>query len=1214
VKALGENATETTFTGENPFPGLRPFEDGEAYLFFGRETQVDELLRRLRTERFIAVVGTSGSGKSSLIRAGLFSALRVGAMSGAGSRWRIATMRPGNDPIGELASELERAKLLGTDGDAELRVDLAYAILERGALGLVEIVRQMPIGSDENVLIVVDQFEELFRYAQTEEDTAAAFVNLLLEATSQPDLRLYVVLTMRSDFLGDCAAFTDLPERINRGLYLVPRMTREQLEAAIVGPVKVANAQISPQLVNRLLNDVGDDPDQLPVLAHALMLTYDLWAADHASGEPIDERHYNATGGLSRAIDQHAERIYASLTPKQQEVADKLCAAITELGPDNRGIRRPLSLAELCAVCGADEADVHAIVDAYRARTASFLRPPPDVPLTEHTVIDISHEALMRGWSRLGRLLTEEVESARTYGRLSDAAQMYALAKGGLLTDPALTLNVEWRDEFKPSAAWAKRYGGDFPSAMGFLERSAQEKARQRDARRAASRRRWTIAGTVMAVLLLLTFASIASFLNAQRERTESLIAQSEFLARDANAEIEKGDAVTGMLIAQEALPLNLARPDRPYVPAAALALQNGLNNNRELRVLPVEGQPQWSTYSPDRKHLAVEMGDTTVSIYDAATYKKVLVLRGHTGNLYWVAYSPDGKRLVTASADRTARIWDAATGKTLRILRGHQGVVYNAVFSPDGKSILTASIDGTARIWRADTGTVTRIIHVGKGSVSDAEYSPDGSHFVTVGDDKLGRIWNSATGALLTVLRGHRGIIYQAAYSPDGNRIVTTSPDQTAIVWDAKRGTIVQTLRGHSGSVTTAQFSPDNKSVVTGSSDLTARIWDASTGDVLAILGGHTGPVIGVTFTHDGSQILTTSGDGTLRWWAVTPPGHVVVLTGHEKYTTGITYSPDGTRIATGSGDHTARIWNAKTGVPLLVLRGHTKTVGVLDFSPDGKRIVTPSGDGTVRIWNAMTGAPVFTIHTTGTVYVARYSPDGKRIVSAGDDKMAHLWNAQTGAPLATFRGHTDTIDGAAFSPDGTLIATGGRDNTARIWNVSTGKLVKVLRGHSSWVSGLQFSPDGSRILTGSSDGTARIWDVSTGKTIVTMRPNKGTIYGAALSPDGSTVALGMLDEKAVRLYDASGGAPLANWHGHLDGALWVVFSPDGKHVASTSYDRTARIWDVPPRKHCEELIDAARQATPVHLTDTQREEEFLGDRQPAPLLNTFASAGTCR
>lgn len=1036
MSTLGERFGESIATGNNPFPGLRPFEDEEAHLFFGRETQGDELLRRLRMERFIAVVGTSGSGKSSLIRAGLFSALRVGAMSGVGSRWRIATMRPGNDPIGELAGALERANLLGADGDAELRTDLAYAILERGALGLVEIVRQMPIAADENVLVVVDQFEELFRYAQSAEDAAAAFVSLLLQATSHTDLRLYVVLTMRSDFLGDCAAFTDLPERINRGLYLVPRMTRDQLEAAIVGPVKVARAHIAPQLVNRLLNDVGDDPDQLPVLAHALMLTYDLWAEERAPDEPIDERHYRATGGLAQAIDLHAERIYAALAPAQQAIAEKLFAAITELGSDNRGIRRPLALGGVRDVCDASDADVRAVVEAYRARTCSFLRPSPELPLTDHSVIDISHEALMRGWNRLKRLLAGEVEAQRTYGRLSDAADLFATAKGALLIDPALTLNLTWRDAFAPTAAWAKRYGGNFAAAMGFLERSADDRARQAAARRAASRRRWIVAGSVMTVLVILTFASISSFLSAGRERTQALIAQSNFLARDANAAIEKGDAAKGMLLAREALPLDLARPDRPLVPAAALALEYGLNSTRALHVLTTGAPALWATYSRDGKRIAVQIGDPTARIYDAASDKLLLTLRGHTAPLTFVAYSHDGHRIVTSSNDKTARIWDAATGRVLRVLR-HPAPVNNAVISDDGRYVLTAA-GLTARIWRADTGALVRVLRGHTGGVSDAEFSPDGSRVVTAAYDATARIWDAASGATVRILRGHSGNVQMASYSRDGSRIVTGASDRTAIVWDAKRGSMIQTLRGSTAPVSSAVFSPDGSEIVTGSTEGTVRVWNVATGIPTAILGGHTSQAV-ANYAPDGTTIITASVDGAIRTWPASSPNQRLVYSGHHAPVGDVEYSPDGKHIASGSygGNVAANVWDARTGATLLVLRGQQRGIFKLAFSSDGKRIATPAGDGSIRIWDAFTGRMLVRMQSKGLVWFARFSPDGKLLATGGRDDMLHFWDASTGKELAVLSGHDDELFTGSFSPDGTKFVTASFDQTARMWDV---------------------------------------------------------------------------------------------------------------------------------------------------------------------------------
>ena len=267
----------------NPFPGLRPFEADEEHLFFGRESDIDDLLRRLRTSRFVAVVGTSGSGKSSLVRSGLIPSLQGGFMAGAGSSWRIATMRPGEDPIGNLARALDARDVLGVDGEFGSTNGIVLdATLRRSTLGLVEAVRQARIPGDENVLVLVDQFEELFRFRRSRQierssDEAAAFVKLLLEATPQQARPIYVVITMRSDFIGDYMDFRGLPEAVNAGLYLVGRMTRDGLRAAVAGPVAVAGASVTPRLVNRILNDLGDDHDQLPIVQHALMRMWEFW-------------------------------------------------------------------------------------------------------------------------------------------------------------------------------------------------------------------------------------------------------------------------------------------------------------------------------------------------------------------------------------------------------------------------------------------------------------------------------------------------------------------------------------------------------------------------------------------------------------------------------------------------------------------------------------------------------------------------------------------------------------------------------------------------------------------------------------------------------------------------------------------------------------------------------------------------------------------------
>lgn len=552
---------------KNPFPGLRPFETEEYRLFFGREGQSDALLTRLQRTRFLAVVGTSGSGKSSLIRAGLMPALHGGLMAGAGSGWRIAVMRPGGDPIGNLAAELVKDDVLPAAG-AGLRASEAEAVIDAtlrgGSLGIVDVAYQGRLGEHEKLLIVVDQFEELFRFRAAQQNTnadeASAFVKLLLEAAQQRELSIYVVLTMRSDFLGDCAQFQGLPEAINDGQYLIPRMTRDERRFAVTGPVGVTRGKITEPLVNRLLNDVGDNPDQLPILQHALMRTWEHWQANRRNGEPIGMEHYEAIGTMSFALSRHADEAFNELPDaRSREIAEKLFKALTERGADNREIRRPTRMGALCTIAGASLPEMTAVIDVFRRVGRSFLMPPAGVPLHADTVIDISHESLIRNWERLKLWVNEEAQSARYYRRLAEATVLHREGSEGLMQDPALQIILDWYQESKPNAAWGKRYHADFDEAVVYLDQSTRardaavaERDRQRNAelererhereqaenfaeqqRRVAARlRRFTFA-LVLISLLAVVAAGVSVYAFAKATRNATL---ARNLAEEARA------------------------------------------------------------------------------------------------------------------------------------------------------------------------------------------------------------------------------------------------------------------------------------------------------------------------------------------------------------------------------------------------------------------------------------------------------------------------------------------------------------------------------------------------------------------------------------------------------------------------------------------------------------------------------------------------------
>ncbi|HUJ39445.1 MAG TPA: hypothetical protein VLW54_02770 [Candidatus Acidoferrales bacterium] len=628
----------------NPFPGLRPFnpyypEEQEQHLFFGREGQSVEILRRLREKRFLAVVGTSGSGKSSLIRAGLLPDLDGGFLAG-GADWRMAIFRPIGDPIGNLARALNKPHVLQTEAPApgeEARSDLLVEVsLRRSGRGLVEATRLARLRSDQILLVVVDQFEELFRFANaatstSQADDAAAFVKLLLEAVHQTEVPIYVVITMRSDFIGDCSRFQELPEAVTAGMYLVPRMTRDQRREAIHGPVAVESGTIAPRLVNRLLNEAGDNPDQLPVLQHALMRTWEHWAErtrgkQNLADTPIDLEDYEAIGGLENALSHHADEAYNALpTDAHREIARRMFQCLTEKGADNREVRRPTSARQIAKVAHAPVEDVIAVVEEFRKQGRSFLNTPARGPLAPESLIDISHESLIRQWTRLKQWVNEEAESARTYRRLADAADRLDRGEAEVSRGLELQNYLAWREREQPTAEWAERYAPNFGRVMSYLdlsrdvrdaeeaekehqrrEREAEKDRRRREQLRQA--RKYLAVVSVLAVLALL--AGVFGWVKegaARRAEAEAIAKKKEAdSARDLATRRENEANDARALAVREKDAADVARADAEK--AEKVAVQNeqaARRSEQRVRLGALrEQKAEWITVSDELRLL----------------------------------------------------------------------------------------------------------------------------------------------------------------------------------------------------------------------------------------------------------------------------------------------------------------------------------------------------------------------------------------------------------------------------------------------------------------------------------------------------------------------------------------------------------------------------------------------------------------------------------
>jgi tetratricopeptide (TPR) repeat protein len=497
-------------------------------------------------------------------------------MAGTGSSWRIAMLRPGEDPIGHLAAALDAPAVLG--GAAELadtnRV-LLEVTLRRSSRGLVTAVRQARLPSDDNLLVIVDQFEELFRFRHSRQiansrDEAIAFVKLLLEASSQQQASTYVALTMRSDFIGDCMDFPGLPEAVNAGLYLVGRMSREGMRAALTGPVAVAGGTITPRLVNRILNDLGDDQDQLPLVQHALMRTWDCWAA-HGGGQAIDLADYEKVGTIRDALSLHAEEAYQdAVAIGQATTAGRIFKALTDSFSDPRGVRRPTAVSALADICETSAQTVIEVIEIFRRPGRSFLMPPAAVPLTPRSIIDISHESLMRCWTRLITWAEEERASAAFYNRLAQAAHWYEEGTAGLWRNPELELAQAWRAENDPTAAWARRYHEGFERAIAFLDRSVQERdrlaAELEHERRAKLRRTQLVAG-VLATMLVVAIG-LGMFAWSERQRAQGNLDLARQAVDESLAAIDRdqGDIGADVPQVEELRRQLLARAEGFYV------------------------------------------------------------------------------------------------------------------------------------------------------------------------------------------------------------------------------------------------------------------------------------------------------------------------------------------------------------------------------------------------------------------------------------------------------------------------------------------------------------------------------------------------------------------------------------------------------------------------------------------------------------------------
>ena len=1189
-----------------PYLGLVPFEERDAQLFYGRDELADRLVRRL-AERLggagiLLVAGESGSGKSSLLRAGLLPRLAAGALGPGSGRWPRRVIRPTDSPLRELAMHL--AEMAGADpvsvyrslaaapGEAPMLAEqAARTATGRGADPGPDRPAGTAADAPPRVVLVVDQFEELFTAGADGDAGAAerrAFVTALHTAATVPagPHRLppaLVVAAVRADYLGRLIPHPPLKAALDGGLFTVGPMSEAELRLAVTGPAAETGLVVEPAVVEAVIAELRDEAGGglgsgvLPLMSQAMAATW-----ERREGNELTLRGYRRAGGVADAVNRGAEAAYDALTSRQQDAARLVFTQLTVITADGQFARRRCRRADLSFPGTQMAQDIDAVIDVFSARRLLVLG---------EDSVEIAHDTLLHAWKQLRDWLGDDQLGRALYSQvITDAATWdsngqdpaYLYRPGRLATIDAAA--ARWQGA-------AARYPPLPPASQAFLG------AAHHAASRAARRRRGVIAGLLALTVIAISAAAIAvnAAANASRQAANASRQHAIALSRQLAAESLAADSANPLTARRLAVAAWRVSPTSQ----AGSVLANLLMEQQQRGILP--GDPAnfgvlQVAFSPDGKLLAAAYGDGYVRLWNPVTGQAVGAPlpadTGLGGSAFSVTFSPDGKLLATAGAHGIVRLWNPVTGQAvdapLPADTGPVGGVDGVAFSPDGKLLATAGADRTLRLWnpaahRAVGAPLLASTSPG-GSVNGVAFSPDGKLLATADTAGYIRLWNPATQHAVGApfLATANGGVIGVAFSPDGKLLATADTDGTVRLWNpANRQAVgVPIPAVTTGSVDAVAFSPDGKLLASADTAGYVRLWNPATQHAVGapFLAATTGGVNGVVFSPDGKLLAAAGGDGTLRLWNVAtrqaPRAPIPAITGGVN---GVAFSPDGKLLAAAGGDGTVRTWDPVTQQVAGVIPAETgpeSRVNAVAFSPDGKLLATANGDGTVGLWNPVTGQASGGF--SGRNGVA-FSPDGKLLATSEVDGTVRRWDPVTqqpaGPPLPADAG--GMVRWVAFSPDGKLLAAAEADGYVRLWNPATGQAVgaplRAYTGQVAAVNAVAFSPDGKLLAAAEADGYVRLWNPATGQALGELLPagaGSVAVNAVAFSPDGKLLAAAEADGY-VRLWNPvtgqAVGVPLQAYTGLVGGVRGVAFSPDGKLLATGDADGTVRIWQLP-------------------------------------------------
>jgi energy-coupling factor transporter ATP-binding protein EcfA2 len=978
----------------NPFPGLRPFSFEESHLFFGREGQVDEILVKLAANRAVAVLGSSGSGKSSLIYCGLVPVLYGGFMTETGPNWNIINSRPGVSPLENLAASI--ADFMVSKGylvksDYAIQRSILLSVLKNSPFGLVEISKFLQRRGSENICYLLDQFEEIFRYKNLSEESrneVSHYVNLILNAIQQRDTPAYMAISMRSDFINDCAEFQGLTEILNRSNYVVPKMSREQKRMAIEGPVAVGGGRISNRLTKRLLADLEDVQDALPILQHALMRTWDYWVKNREQGEVMDLRHYNAVGRIEQALSQHANEAYDELSARDKEIAEIIFKNITEKNQDNQGLRRPGRISEIAELAGATHEEVIQVVDQFRKPGRSFLMPGSHVALTGESLVEISHESMMRIWTRLSGWVEDEFESSQMYRRLSDASAMYQIGRTGLWRPPDLQLALNWQKKQNPTRTWAQRYDEAFERAIVFLDTSrityeAELKNQEMLQKRMLRRARVTniVLSLAFLIAMVFFFFGLTQRIDAERERDNAQGEKQKAVDAQVIAEKKTEEAQVALEQVQESekrLAENYDRLEKA-LQEATLARAESETNLKKAK----EAERIANNARSEEAAQRVKAEQATIEAEESYKKANALLMLSIAQAMEVKAETMDDAQLSGLLALQGYKFHTRFDGKPNDpyVFRG----LYYANAKLKGYNYNVAQVPGNYR-----------------NRMSGLAVSSNSDRFYVTGND--GRVFggdilrNTANDQVLINNFSNRVV----AVSPDDKYLIIGTDSSALQIYNIDAGGKPRYIGGHKASVNDIKFLPDNSGFISVAGDNTVRFTNQQTGaskqlvalpmSLKAISINRSGTML-VGASNSGQVILVDLRNNSYNILRTESPNRVLSVAFHPTFNR-IAY---GLEIIDGAGQVTrglVKVVDLNTN-RVKELGGHKAGVSDVEYSPNGLLLAAASLDRKLQLWvvDREEDLPVVMDNNNGSIWNIGFSRASDYLVASCNNGEIRIW-----------------------------------------------------------------------------------------------------------------------------------------------------------------------------------------------------------------------------